>query len=365
MQQYSDIYKVFATPIVGVLTFTIFINILPPEHLAKNLPIYQSFNAIYAVIGLSFYYVDRREKTAYPLILILSIINLFIFLLLKYFSLISADLSFILVSTFIYGSFQVTNYYYIFNRIKDRFIEINLIFSLFIPATLSCGLFYWLDLIWLATSLCIILYIIFILRSKFDKISDFNINYTQPVNAALSQCIFLAFPIFDIFTSQSLIRGEYSQYLLIYKYIYGIICFIFSYKQMKILFEEAILYQESNSARLLNILLFILCLPATFNSSPLIISLSILSISIMINTTSISVRKRLVDGKLRLEYLSSPFFLVIYGVYCFIAYYLFKFENFSFLTVLGASLLCFNLIDFHIILKMLRSLIPSFRDYNN
>lgn len=211
----------FLTPIFGVMVFTIVIKFTDSQIAITNLPYFQAASAISAFINFGIYYNNNINNRLLIVYSILYAAVILVSILCFYYRDKWQYLFFISIF-FIFGYYSLKLY------IESNFIgylKYNFLLSIFYPVMLLvdeplvCYFLVFFD-IFLIISTIIIFY-------KYSISSGFN-NFSTVL---ISQSFLLGYQIFDDKINALLGAINYAEYILFYKYLYGVVTVFFSYWQ--------------------------------------------------------------------------------------------------------------------------------------
>jgi len=330
----------FLPPAFGILTFTYVVKFSGIESVTDRIPLFQGITAWFALILLGFIYTKSRENVlGLKMIIILLLIVIFPIVFYVY---NGAELIYTVLFVITQLCILITNYTMIIKGNINNYLILAIINSIIIPLTLGANLL--LLLIFCSVVFLITLYMISSVRGQLNEYSYSN-QGENVIKSMLLQSPFIILPFFD-FKIASIIGSEvYSNYVLLYKYINGVIVLLFSYKQLNLVFSGDLKRKNLISYQLFfafGVLIFI-----SFFKSWILFAVSIALYSYGINLSSLLVRKNLLDGISFKKTFIGPICVILYILIIFNFEELIKISenNFiilmyaaSFFTVLGIKL---------------------------
>mgnify|MGYP001404758626 FL=1 len=279
----------FFPPVFGIITFTYVVKFSGIESVINRIPLFQGITAWFALILLGFTYTKSRESIL-GIKMVPILLGIFIFPVVFYVY-NGAEFFFTVLFVIIQLCVAITNYTMIIKGNIKSYLILAIINSFILPVTLAANLL-------VLSIFCTVVFLImlYVLNSVSGQLNEFSYSNQglDVIKSMLLQSPFIILPFFD-FKIASIIGSErYADYVLLYKYINGVIVLLFSYKQLNLTFsgdlkrKNLIIYQLFFA---LSVLIFI-----SFFKSWIFFVISIALYSYGINLSSLLVRKSLLDG---------------------------------------------------------------------
>ena len=295
----------FLPPMFGVSIFTYLLKFSEIESVSTRIPLFQGVTAFFALILLGFTYTKSRESIL-GIKIVPILLGIFIFPIVFYvYS--GAEFFFTILFVIIQLCLLITNYTMIIKGNINSYLLLAIINSIILPLTLAVNLL-------VLSIICIVVFLItlYILSSVRGKLGEFNYSNqgSDVIKSILLQSPFIILPFFDFKIASIIGIERYTDYVLFYKYINGVIVLLFSYKQLNLVFsgdlkrKNLIIYQLFFA---LGILIII-----SFFKSWIFFVISIAIYSYGINLSSLLVRKNLLDGISFNKTLIGPICVIFY-----------------------------------------------------
>lgn len=295
----------FLPPVLGIMVFSYIVKFSNFPTVHDRLPLYQGITSYFSLILIGFTYIRNRSAVGGKKIMVPLLLILFLPVIFYYF--VGAD--FLIALFFCLASFLNTVVLYLL-LLKQRMIY-YVIYSAANSVTLPLILIF--NIVWLGVFIILMfVMLIYILQTLKDKIAKFHFSESgfDILKSILLHSPFLILPFFDFKIQQILGESNYSNYVLLNKYINGGITVLFSYQQLSLIFTQNL----EKIKQILVILMGILLISSLlhFFNNRYIFAVMLALFSLGVNLSSLVIRNKLMQGVSFLLPIIGVFFVLIY-----------------------------------------------------
>jgi len=326
-------------PLLGVVLFTYIIKYSGIKAVPLRIPLFQGLSAYFSLILLGFTYIKNRQNViGYKIVIILFLIMLFPILFYVYNGL-KLDITVIFVVLQFFAS--IILYLTIVRGKMIQYLLFACVNSIVMPLSLALN-----EIALVILCFCLIIIFIYLFLYNRHKFGHFNFEDSglNVIKSIFFQSPLIILPFFDFKIAEIIGRESYSNYVLYYKYINGIIVLLFSYKQLNLTFSGELSKKKRIIFELIFILFALFFCILLGNIYSLLISIALYSIGV--NLCSLLIRNALLSGV--------PFYYTLIGFFSTIIYSITIFNCGSFIS-LSNSLF--------IVLMFISTLIPALFNY--
>lgn len=276
-------------PLIGVVAFTYIVKYSKIDSVNVRIPLYQGLTAYFSLILLGFTYIKER----YNIIGLKIVVLLFIIALFPVLFYIYNNFDIWVVVLFVIYQFfsSIIFYLLIVNDQITKYLLFACLNSVLMPLTLVLN--YSLLLILTLLVIIVFCFIYFIIKQKLD-VFKFNVGGISFAKSIFFQSPLIILPLFDYKIAEIIGSANYSDYVVINKYINGAIVLLFSFKQLNLVFSGELSNKNLIIKTLLLLLLLLIVCNFINNDYGLIISITIYSIGV--NLCSLLIRSALLNG---------------------------------------------------------------------
>lgn len=295
----------FIPPVLGIIIFSYIVKFSKIDSVVVRLPLYQGLMSFYSLISMGFMYVRNRSAIAgKKMYFFLSLIFLFPIIVYSYKGI---DFKILLVLSLIFLINSCIMYLLLLKVKVIYYLFYSAINSILLPITLSLNLAY-------LSVLSVLFFFVFFYTFKSVKKEleefKFSENGLDIVKSILIHSPFLIFPFFDYKIQEIVGLIVYSNYVLLNKYINGLITIMFSYAQLNLIFSRDL--KKTRSIKLLLITITFLMLVIAWVNNYVVFGFLLFLYSLGVNLSSLLMRNELMKGISLKKSLIGLFFVCIY-----------------------------------------------------
>jgi hypothetical protein len=286
----------YLTPILGIIVFTFVMTFFRNDLLEERLPYFQGVSSFFSVSIIALQYNFKRDSISGRFIFFYFGLVIFSILFFYYNSDIK-QFNYIISLSLLFSSSSALSIYKLYKNEDQGFLLVLLFNSIFIPLTLLVP-----NIILNFFALALIIFVFKLWSNRYEKPTDMNYFdiLVSMLNSFFIHLPFLLFPVFE-YRIQSLIKSDlYINYVITYKWVNGLIVFLFSKIQFDIL-----VHKQSSQKSIVKYAYIILPVIFIFSFSKNIYALIlvVMLLSIGINIISIEARKEIFSSKVNYPYI--------------------------------------------------------------
>jgi hypothetical protein len=297
----------FIPPLLGILIFTYLVKFSGFDAVPQRIALYQGLSAYFSLVLLGFTYVKNRNKITgikiIPVILVLVAFPTIFY--------IYHGIDIMLTALFVcimFLSSMISYFMLIKNKIHD-YLLYTIVASIILPFCLAVNTFV---LILVVIGMFVVLiYLAMAIRQDLQSF-DFSESGLNIIKSLLLQSPLIMMPFFDFKIAELIGLEKYTNYVLLYKYINGIIAVLFSFVQLNLMFSGELKKMKTIISSLLLIIIFSTI--SLFVDNLIIFAFMIGLYSFGVNLSSLIIRSKLMNGVRFASTYSGAFFVLCYFI---------------------------------------------------
>jgi len=295
----------FLPPLLGIIIFTYILKFSGFEQVQLRLPLFQGLTSYFSLIFLGFTYIKNRHKIIGIKIIPLLIL-IFVFPIL-YYIYNGLDTILTLVLAIILFLNSITSYILLTKNNRKNYLYYLILLAILLPLCLVLNV---LILLFIVIIIVIILFSVIIPQWKNFESFEYSENGLNIVKSLLLQSPLIILPFFDFKIAELIGPVNYSNYVLMFKYINGFIVLLFSFKQLNLIFDGSLAKQDRIVYQLITtLLILVIC---SFFEGYFLFAISVGLLSLGLNLSSLLIRKELLNGISFRHSLIGLFFVLFY-----------------------------------------------------